>query len=53
MSKKVFYYLLDKITQHIVPNLLDPNMRASTADKKLAVTLWYLRDTSSMKITAS
>ena len=53
MSKKVFYYLLEKISQHIAPNLLYPNMRATTAEKKLAVTLWYLEDTGLMKITAS
>ena len=32
---------------------LYPNIRATTTDKKLAVTLWYLRDTGSMKITAN
>ena len=53
MLKKICYYLLDKISPHIAPNLLYSNMRATTADKKLAITLWCLGDTSSMKITAS
>ena len=52
-KKKVIYYLLTKLSQYIAPNPWPQNMITITADKKLAATLWYQGDTSSMKMTAN
>ena len=53
MSKEAFYYFFDKISQCIAPDSLFPNVRAVTADKKLAVTSCSLGDTGSIKMTAN
>ena len=37
----------------ISPNLLSINIRVITAEKKLAITLYYLKDTGSFTITAN
>ena len=53
LSMDVFYNLLDKLGPYISPNPLSPNTRALNADKKLAVTLYYSRDTGSLNMTAN
>ena len=50
-KKYVITYLTKSV--HISHLTFCTQMRATTADKKLAITLWCLGDTSSMKITAS
>ena len=52
LSRKVFYDLLDQLRPHISP-YPSPNTRALCAEKKLAVTLYYLKDTGSLNMTAN
>ena len=41
------------IQPFISPNLLSINLRIITAEKKLAITLYYLKDTGSFTMTAN
>ena len=52
LSRQQFFTLLEELKSHIAPcqNLL--NYRALSAVKKLAVTLYYLKDTGSLRTTA-
>ena len=53
MSKESFQDLLAKISPFISPKLNSPNYRLMSAEKKLAVTLYYLKDTGSLWMTAN
>ena len=53
MSKDSFNKLLSELRPYICPNPLTPNYRALSAEKKLAVTLYYLKDTGSLGMTAN
>ena len=44
---------LQDIQPFISPNLLSINLRIITAEKKLAITLYYLKDTGSFTMTAN
>ena len=58
-GEKTFDYLEDftkllvEIKPYISPNPLSPNYRALTSEKKLAITLYYLKDTGSLGMTAN
>ena len=41
------------ISPHISPDLTTPNKRALHADKKLAINLYFLKDTGSLNMTAN
>ena len=53
MSKESFQDLLAKISPFISPEPNSPNYRLMSAEKKLAVTLYYLKDTGSLWMTAN
>ena len=53
MTRSQFYQLVDEIRPFITPNLLSPNYRAITAERNVALSLYYLKDTGSLTITAS
>ena len=53
MSKESFQDLLAKISPFISPKPNSPNCRLMSAEKKLAVTLYYLKDTGSLWMTAN
>ena len=53
MSRDQFYNLVKELNPFITPNPLSPNRRALSADKKLAITLYYLKDTRSLPMTAN
>ena len=50
MSRTQFYELVEEIRPFISPNLLSPNPRVIPAEKKLAIALYYLKDTGSLTI---
>ena len=45
--------MTDELEPYISPSLLSPNHRVLNADKKLALTLYYLKDTGSLIMTAN
>ena len=51
-TKKSFMKLLAKISPLISPKSSSPNYRLLSAEKKLAVTWYYLEDTESLWMTA-
>ena len=51
--REEFNKLLAEIRPYISPNPLSPNYRALTSEKKLAITLYYLKDTGSLGMTAN
>lgn len=53
VSYEDFQKLVDEIRPYIAPNLLSPNHRALSAEKKVAITLYYLKDTGSQNMTAN
>jgi hypothetical protein len=53
MSKECFYNLVAQLDPVIRPKPNSPNYRFLTTDKKLAVTLYYLKDTGSLWMTAN
>ena len=53
MSKQSFYDLVHKLHPVIGPKPNTPNYRYLTTEKKLAATLYYLKDTGSLWITAN
>ena len=53
MTKESFMKLLAKISPLISPNSNSPTYRALPAAKKLAVTLYHLKDTRSFRMTAN
>ena len=52
-SKVAFMNLVDELRPYITPSPLSPNRRALSAEKKLAITLYYLKDTGSLNMTAN
>lgn len=53
MSKECFYELADELRPFIAPHPNSPNYRALSTEKRLAVTLYYLKDTGSLWMTAN
>ena len=53
MSQADFNKLLEDLLPHISPHENSPNYRAIPAKKKLAITLYYLKDTGSLRMTAN
>ncbi|KAJ7335991.1 hypothetical protein OS493_013357 [Desmophyllum pertusum] len=53
MSKECFYELADELRPFIAPHPDSPNRRALSTEKRLAVTLYYLKDTGSLWMTAN
>ncbi|XP_044163271.1 protein ANTAGONIST OF LIKE HETEROCHROMATIN PROTEIN 1-like [Acropora millepora] len=53
MSRGSFMYLVDELRPHISPDQRSPNNRALTAEKKLGLTLYFLKDTGSIRMTAN
>ena len=52
-SLAAFMNLVDELRPYITPSPLSPNQKALSAEKKLAITLYYLKDTGSLNITAN
>ncbi len=53
MSKDDFMELVTELRPYIAPKPGSPNYRSFTAEKKLAITLYYLKDTGSLIMTAN
>ena len=53
LDKDSFYEILRVIGPHISPDLRTPNRRALTANKKLGVALYFLKDTGTLNMTAN
>ena len=44
LTRNQFFKLTNELQPYISPSLLSPNHRALNADKKLGLTLYYLKD---------
>ena len=53
MSRLEFQELCDILRPFITPNPLSPNYRSLSAEKKLAVILYFLKNTGSLTMTAN
>ncbi|XP_047138165.1 uncharacterized protein LOC101239653 [Hydra vulgaris] len=53
LSKSAFIDLAEQLKPYIAPNPKSPNYRALSTEKKLAITLYYLKDTGSLLMTAN
>ena len=53
MDEALFHDLVSQLCAFISPKPHSPNRRALTADKKIAVTLYYLKDSGSLNMTAN
>ena len=53
MSRESFMNLVEELELFIAPDPRTPNYRALTAEKKLAITLYYLKDTGTLNMTAN
>ena len=53
MGRSDFMKLVEELRPHIQPDLSSPNYTALSAEKKVAVTLYYLKDTGSIRMTAN
>ena len=53
LSRTEFFELEKEIRRYISPDSSSPNYRAISAKKKLAITLYYLKDTGSLRMTAN
>ena len=53
LPRERFVELTEELRPYISPNPLSPNYRALSTEKKLAVTLYYLKDTGSLAMTAN
>ena len=53
MTKESFLEMVKKLRPLIAPNPNSPNSRVVSVEKKLAVTLYYLKDTGSLCMTAN
>ncbi|CAB4035871.1 Hypothetical predicted protein, partial [Paramuricea clavata] len=53
LPREVFMEFAEELRPYISPNLSSPNYRALSAEKKLALTLYYLKDTGSLVMTAN
>ena len=52
-SRKKFFNLVDLLKTTIGPNPNTPNFRSLSAAKKVAITLYYLKDMGSLVMTAN
>ena len=53
MSRDQFHELLEELRSFISPSPRSPNRRALSAEKKLGIILYYLKDTGSLPMTAN
>jgi len=53
MSKDCFLELANELCPFLAPNSDSPNRRALSTEKRLAITLYYLKDTGSLWMTAN
>ena len=53
MSKECFFEILDEVKTFLDPKSNCPNYRFLSAEKKLAITLYYLKDTGLLWMTAN
>lgn len=53
LSRQQFEQLENELNPYIAPNPTSPNHRALTSMKKLGITLYYLKDTGSLSMTAN
>jgi len=53
MTRNSFEKLVTKLSPYISPNLLSPNNRIISVQKKLAIALYFLKDTGSLGMTAN
>ena len=53
MSKECFFEILDEVKPLLDPKPNCPNYRFLSAEKKLAITLYYLKDTGTLWMTAN
>ena len=53
MTREEFFKLVHELRPYISPDKSLPNYRALTVEKKLAVALYYLKDTGSLAMTAN
>ena len=53
MTREQFNELCDELRPHISPNPNSPNYRALPLEKKVAIALYYLKDTGSTWMTAN
>ena len=53
LTRNQFFNLTNELQPYISPSLLLPNHLALNADKKLAQTLYYLKDKGSLTMTAN
>ena len=53
MTKDSFVELVEELRPYIYPDSKSPNYRAVSAEKKVAVTLYFLKDTGTLGMTAN
>ena len=53
MSKERFFQLCEELRPYISEGINTPNYRSLSREKKLAITLYYLKDTGSIWMTAN
>ena len=53
MSKEFFDELADELRPFLAPNPDFPNRRALSTEKRLAMSLYYLKETGSLWMTAN
>ena len=53
MTRPEFEDLCEELRPHIFPDPKSPNRQAVSVEKKVALTLYYLKDTRSMWMTAN
>ena len=53
MSREDFDVLADHLTPYLTPDKTSPNFLKLNVQKKLTVTLYYLKDTGSLLMTAN
>ena len=53
MSKECFFELADELRPFLAPNPDSPNHRALSTEKRLAITLYYLKDAESLWMVAN
>ena len=53
MSRAAFVNLVSELRPYISSNPKSPNHRALSAEKKVAVALYFLKDTGSLRMTAN
>ncbi|XP_047137567.1 uncharacterized protein LOC101235978 [Hydra vulgaris] len=53
LDKNSFFELVSLLEPYISPDSYSPNIRAITPEKKVAITLYYLKDSGTLNITAN